>query len=463
MERRNAWLSYTEAEEKELEQVAKAYRNFLNVGKTERECVTQIIREARAAGYESLEEKTAKGEKLKAGDKVYTVGMKKIIALFHIGQDDISEGMNILGAHIDSPRLDVKQNPLYEDTDLAYLDTHYYGGVKKYQWVALPMAMHGVIVKKDGTVVNVTVGEDEDDPVLYITDLLIHLAGQQMAKKASEAVEGEKLDILIGSQPLKDLPDDKKKEAVKENVLRILNEKYGVEEEDFLSAELEIVPAGKARDCGLDRSMIAGYGQDDRVCAYTSLLALLEMEAPKRTSCCLLVDKEEIGSVGATGMQSHFFENSVAEVLDALGQYSDLRLRKALKNSSMLSSDVSAGYDPAFAEAFEKKNSAYLGRGIVLNKFTGARGKSGSNDANAEYVARVRRIFDDHKVCFQTAELGKVDVGGGGTIAFIAALYGMEVIDSGVSVLSMHAPWEVTSKADVYEAKKAYKAFLLDA
>ena len=315
----------------------------------------------------------------------------------------------------------------------------------------------------DGTVVDVKIGEDEDDPVLFITDLLIHLAGQQMAKKASEAVEGEKLDILIGSQPLKDLPDDKKKEAVKENVLRILNEKYGVEEEDFLSAELEIVPAGKARDCGLDRSMIAGYGQDDRVCAYTSLLALLEMDAPKRTSCCLLVDKEEIGSVGATGMQSRFFENSVADVLDALGQYSDLRLRKALKNSSMLSSDVSAGYDPAFAEAFEKKNSAYLGRGIVLNKFTGARGKSGSNDANAEYVARVRRIFDDHKVAFQTAELGKVDVGGGGTIAYIAALYEMEVIDSGVSVLSMHAPWEVTSKADVYEAKKAYKAFLLDA
>ena len=463
MERRNAWLSYTEAEEKELEQVAKAYRNFLNVGKTERECVTQIIKEAQEAGYECLEEKAAKGEKLKAGDKVYQVGMQKIIALYHIGEDDLAKVMNILCAHIDSPRLDIKQNPLYEDTDLAYLDTHYYGGVKKYQWVALPMAMHGVIAKKDGTVVNVTIGEDEDDPVVYITDLLIHLAGQQMAKKASEAVEGEKLDILIGSQPLKDLPDDKKKEAVKENVLRILNEKYGVEEEDFLSAELEIVPAGKARDCGLDRSMIAGYGQDDRVCAYTSLLALLEMEAPKRTSCCLLVDKEEIGSVGATGMQSHFFENSVAEVLDAMGQYSDLRLRKALKNSSMLSSDVSAGYDPAFAEAFEKKNSAYLGRGIVLNKFTGARGKSGSNDANAEYVARVRRIFDDHKVCFQTAELGKVDVGGGGTIAFIAALYGMEVIDSGVSVLSMHAPWEVTSKADVYEAKKAYKAFLLDA
>ena len=441
MERPNAWLTYSDADMKDLETVAKKYRHFLNVGKTERECITQIVKEAEEAGYVSLEEKVKNGEALKAGDKVYQVGMQKIIALYHIGEDDLAQGMNILCAHIDSPRLDIKQNPLYEDTDLAYLDTHYYGGVKKYQWVALPMAMHGVIVKKDGTVVNVTVGEDE----------------------ASEAVEGEKLDILIGSQPLKDLPDDKKKEAVKENVLRILNEKYGVEEEDFLSAELEIVPAGKARDCGLDRSMIAGYGQDDRVCAYTSLLALLEMEAPKRTSCCLLVDKEEIGSVGATGMQSHFFENSVAEVLDAMGQYSDLRLRKALKNSSMLSSDVSAGYDPAFAEAFEKKNSAYLGRGIVLNKFTGARGKSGSNDANAEYVARVRRIFDDHKVCFQTAELGKVDVGGGGTIAFIAALYGMEVIDSGVSVLSMHAPWEVTSKADVYEAKKAYKAFLLDA
>ena len=463
MERPNAWLTYSDADMQDLENVAKKYRHFLDVGKTERECITQIVKEAEEAGYVSLEDKVKNGEALKAGDKVYQVGMKKVIAMYYIGEEDLAEGMNILCAHIDSPRLDIKQNPLYEDTDLAYLDTHYYGGVKKYQWVAHPMAMHGVIVKKDGTVVNVTVGEDEDDPILYITDLLVHLAGQQMAKKASEVIEGEQLDILIGSQPLKDLPDEKKKEAVKENVLRILNEKYGVEEEDFLSAELEIVPAGKARDCGLDRSMIAGYGQDDRVCAYTSLLAMLEMEAPKRTCCCILVDKEEIGSVGATGMQSHFFENSVADVLDAMGQYSDLRLRKALKNSSMLSSDVSAGYDPTFAEAFEKKNSAYLGRGIVLNKFTGSRGKGGSNDANAEYVARVRRIFDDHKVHFQTAELGKVDVGGGGTIAYIAALYGMEVIDSGVSVLSMHAPWEVTSKADVYEAKKAYKAFLLDA
>ena len=464
MERRNAWLSYKEAEEAEMEKLAKAYREFLDKGKTERECVAEIVKEAEAAGYESLESKIKKGEKIKAGDKVYAVGMKKIIALFHVGYEELSGGMSILCAHIDSPRLDVKQNPLYEDTDLAYLDTHYYGGVKKYQWVTLPLAMHGVVAKKDGSVVEVSIGEDEEDPVLYITDLLIHLSGQQLQKKAAEVIEGENLDILIGSRPLADLPDDKKKDAVKQNVLNILNEKYGIEEEDFLSAELEIVPAGKARDCGLDRSMIAAYGQDDRVCAYTSLAAMLEMkETPKRTGCCLLVDKEEIGSVGATGMQSRFFENSVAELLDGMGCYSELALRRALRNSSMLSSDVSAGYDPAYGEAFEKKNAAYLGRGIVLNKFTGARGKSGSNDANAEYVARVRRIFDDHNVAFQTAELGKVDFGGGGTIAYIAALYGMEVIDSGVAVLSMHAPWEVTSKADVYEAYKAYKAFLLDA
>ena len=464
MERRNAWLSYNEADEKALEKLAKDYRTFLDNGKTERECVSELSREAEAAGYVSLDKKLASGEKIQTGDKIYAVGMKKIMALFHIGEDPMEKGMNILGAHIDSPRLDVKQNPLYEDTDLAYLDTHYYGGVKKYHWVALPLAIHGVIVKKDGTVVNVTVGEAEDDPVVYITDLLIHLAGKQMQKKAAEVIEGENLDILIGSRPLKEEKDEKKKEAVKNNVLRILGEKYGVEEEDFLSAELEIVPAGKARDCGLDRSMVAAYGQDDRVCAYTSLAAMLEMEeTPKRTGCCLLVDKEEIGSVGATGMQSRFFENSVAELLDGMGCYSELALRRALRNSSMLSSDVSAGYDPAYGEAFEKKNAAYLGRGIVLNKFTGARGKSGSNDANAEYVARVRRIFDDHNVAFQTAELGKVDFGGGGTIAYIAALYGMEVIDSGVAVLSMHAPWEVTSKADVYEAYKAYKAFLLDA
>lgn len=463
MERKNAWLSYGESDEKEMEKLAKDYRAFLDAGKTERECVTELVREAEANGYVSLEAKQAAGEKIQPGDKVYAVGMKKIMALFHVGQEPLEKGMNILGAHIDSPRLDVKQYPLYEDTDLAYLDTHYYGGVKKYQWVALPLAIHGVIAKKDGSVVNVTIGEDENDPVVYITDLLIHLAGKQLQKKAAEVIEGENLDILIGSRPLSESTDEKKKEAVKSNVLRILKEKYDVEEEDFLSAELEIVPAGKARDCGLDRSMVAAYGQDDRVCAYTSFVAMMEMDAPKRTSCCLLTDKEEIGSVGATGMQSRFFENTVAELLDGMGCYSDLALRRTLRNSSMLSSDVSAGYDPAYGECFEKKNAAYLGRGIVLNKFTGARGKSGSNDANAEYVAEVRRIFDDHQVAFQTAELGKVDVGGGGTIAYIAALYGMNVIDSGVAVLSMHAPWEVTSKADIYEAKKAYKAFLLDA
>ena len=463
MERKNAWLSYGESDEKEMEKLTKDYRAFLDAGKTERECVTELVREAEANGYVSLEAKQAAGEKIQPGDKVYAVGMKKIMALFHVGQEPLEKGMNILGAHIDSPRLDVKQNPLYEDTDLAYLDTHYYGGVKKYQWVALPLAIHGVIAKKDGSVVNVTIGEDENDPVVSITDLLIHLAGKQLQKKAAEVIEGENLDILIGSRPLSESTDEKKKEAVKSNVLRILKEKYDVEEEDFLSAELEIVPAGKARDCGLDRSMVAAYGQDDRVCAYTSFVAMMEMDAPKRTSCCLLTDKEEIGSVGATGMQSRFFENTVAELLDGMGCYSDLALRRTLRNSSMLSSDVSAGYDPAYGECFEKKNAAYLGRGIVLNKFTGARGKSGSNDANAEYVAEVRRIFDDHQVAFQTAELGKVDVGGGGTIAYIAALYGMNVIDSGVAVLSMHAPWEVTSKADIYEAKKAYKAFLLDA
>ncbi len=463
MERRNAWLSYTEAEEKELERAAAGYRRFLDVGKTERECVTEIIREAEAAGYVSLDEKLARGEAVKPGDKVYAAGMKKIVALYHIGTEEIQKGMSILCAHIDSPRLDIKQNPLYEDTDLVYLDTHYYGGVKKYQWLTMPLAIHGVIAKKDGSIVDVIIGEDENDPVVYITDLLIHLSGKQLQAKASEFIEGEKLDILIGSRPLAESGDEKKKEAVKENILRILNEKYNVEEEDFLSAELEVVPAGRARECGLDRSMIVGYGQDDRVCAYTSLVAMLELESAERTACCLLVDKEEIGSVGATGMQSRFFENSVAELLEAMGCYSELALKRTLRGSSMLSSDVSAGFDPAFGEYFEKKNSAYLGRGIVLNKFTGARGKSGSNDANAEYVARIRAMFDKHNVAFQTAELGRVDVGGGGTIAYIAALYGMEVIDSGVAVLSMHAPWEVTSKADIYEAKKAYTAFLLEA
>ena len=433
MEKKNTWETYSSKQLKELEKINAQYRDFLDNGKTERECIDTIVNTIEKSGYCELESLIKEGAALKTGDKVYSVWMNKSIAMFQIGRKPMTDGMNILGAHIDSPRLDVKQNPLYEDGGFAYLDTHYYGGVKKYQWVTIPLAIHGVIVKKDGTCVEINIGENEDDPVFFVSDLLIHLAQEQLEKKAAKVIEGEALDIIVGNKPLlidkKDKKKDEKeagkeagKEAVKAGVLDILKETYDIHEEDFVSAELEIVPAGKARDCGLDRSMIAGYGQDDRVCAYTSLLALLEMEAPKRTSCCLLVDKEEIGSVGATGMQSHFFENSVAEVLDALGQYSDLRLRKALKNSSMLSSDVSAGYDPAYGEAFEKKNAAYLGRGIVLNKFTGARGKSGSNDANAEYVARVRRIFDDHNVAFQTAELGKVDFGGGGTIAYCGTL-----------------------------------------
>ena len=465
MERKNAWSQYSAEELSRLEAVNEDYKACLDAGKTERECVRLTIERIEKEGYKNLKEVIRNGEKVQAGDKVYAVCMDKTIAMFHMGTKPLEEGMNLLGAHIDSPRIDVKQNPLYENDEFAYLDTHYYGGIKKYQWVTLPLALHGVIAKKDGTVVNVSIGEKEDDPVFVITDLLIHLAAKQMEKKASTVVEGEKLDLLIGSRPIEqdESLEEKEKEAVKANVMKLLKEYYEMEEEDFLSAELEIVPAGKARECGLDRSMIAAYGQDDRVCAYTSLLAMLGMDTPKHTSCCLFTDKEEIGSVGATGMQSRFFENAVAELLDAMGCYSDLRLRRTLKNSSMLSSDVSAGYDPAYGECFEKKNAAYLGRGIVLNKFTGARGKSGSNDANAEYVAKVRCIFDDSNVAFQTAELGKVDVGGGGTIAYIAALYGMNVIDSGVAVLSMHAPWEVTSKADIYEAKKAYKAFLENA
>ena len=382
--------------------------------------------------------------------------------MFQIGKEPLENGMNILGAHIDSPRIDVKQNPLYENEDLAYLDTHYYGGIKKYQWVTLPLALHGVIVKTDGTVQKVNIGEKEDDPVFVVTDLLIHLAGKQMEKKASAVIEGEKLDLLIGSRPLEKEEglDEDEKDAVKANVMKILTDYYNMEEEDFLSAELEIVPAGKARDCGLDRSMILAYGQDDRVCAFTSLFAMLDVEDVERTSCCILVDKEEIGSVGATGMHSRFFENVVAELVALTEGESDLKVRRALQNSKMLSSDVSAAYDPMYAEAFEKRSAAFFGRGLVFNKFTGARGKSGSNDANAEYLAEVRRAMNAEDVSYQFAELGKVDLGGGGTIAYIMANYGMEVIDSGVAVLSMHAPWEVTSKADVYEAYRGYKSFL---
>lgn len=456
MERKNAWKDYTKKEIRELEKLNKEYRAFLDAGKTERECVMQAVKMAKKAGYRDLQEVLEAGESLSAGDKVYAVNMKKSVALFQIGQVPMEKGMAILGAHIDSPRLDVKQNPLYEDTELAYLDTHYYGGIKKYQWVTLPLAIHGVIVKKDGSVVDVCIGEDAKDPVFCVTDLLIHLAGERMERKANKVIEGEALDILVGSQPLK----GEEKDAVSKNVISILKEKYDVEEEDFLSAELEIVPAGAARESGLDSSMIMGYGQDDRVCAFTSLVAMLEVEDTEYTTCCLLVDKEEIGSVGATGMRSQFFENTVAEVLAAVGQYSDLALRRCLANSKMLSSDVSAAFDPTYASAYEKKNAAYFGRGMVFNKFTGSRGKSGSNDANAEFMAQIRGILKDAKVAYQTAELGKVDIGGGGTIAYIMALYGMNVIDCGVAVLNMHAPWEVTSKADVYETKKGYVEFL---
>ncbi len=459
MERKNAWKEYDKKEMKELEKLCKEYRKFLDNGKTERECVRYIVELAKEAGYRDFNEVKLEGKPLKSGDKVYAVNMKKAIALFHIGESPLTGGMNILGAHVDSPRMDVKQNPLYEDTDLAYLDTHYYGGIKKYQWVTLPLAIHGVVAKKNGEVIDIVIGEEEKDPIFCVTDLLIHLAGEQMEKKANKVVEGEQLDILIGSRPL----SDEEKEPVKKMVLSILKKKYDMEEEDFLSAELEIVPAGKARNAGLDESMIMGYGQDDRVCAYTSAVAMFDMKKVKRTACCLLVDKEEIGSVGATGMQSKFFENTVAEILDNMGDYNELKLKKCLANSYMLSSDVSAAYDPNFASAFEKKNAAYFGRGVVFNKFTGARGKSGSNDANAEYIGKLRKIMDDNGVAFQTAELGKVDIGGGGTIAYILSLYGMNVIDSGVAVLNMHAPWEITSKADVYEAYKSYKAFLKDA
>ena len=457
----NIWTTYDESQLAELNEISEKYKECLNAGKTERECVELSIRMAEETGYRNISDVMAAGEKLGAGDKVYAVNMNKMIALFRIGEEPISEGMNILGAHIDSPRIDVKQNPLYENEGLAYLDTHYYGGIKKYQWVAQPLSLHGVIVKKDGTTEKVSIGEDENDPVFVITDLLVHLAQEQMEKKASKVIEGEKLDLLIGNRPVEAVTGEgAEKEAIKANVLRLLKEKYGMEEEDFTSAELEIVPAGKARDCGLDRSMILSYGQDDRVCAFTSLFAMLDVTEAKRTGCCLLVDKEEIGSVGATGMHSRFFENVVAELIALTEGESDLKVRRALANSKMLSSDVSAAYDPMYAEAFEKRSSAFFTNGLTFNKFTGSRGKSGSNDANAEYIAALRRTMDDAGVAYQFAELGRVDLGGGGTIAYIMANYGMEVIDSGVAVLNMHAPYEVSSKADVYEAVKGYRAFL---
>ena len=462
MERKNVWALYNEQQLSELNEVNDKYKKCLDAGKTERECVELSVEMAEAAGYRNLSDVIASGEKLKAGDKVYAVNMKKMLALFRIGEEPISSGMNILGAHIDSPRIDIKQNPLYENENLAYLDTHYYGGIKKYQWVAQPLALHGVIVKKSGETVKVSIGEKEDEPVFVITDLLVHLAYEQLEKKASQVIEGEKLDLLIGNRPIEKSEEfsTDEKENVKQNVLHILKEMYNIEEEDFYSAELEIVPAGKARDCGLDRSMIISYGHDDRVCAFPSLFAMLDVEQAKRTGCCLLVDKEEIGSVGATGMHSRFFENTVAELVALTEGGSDLHVRRALANSQMLSSDVSAGYDPMYAEAFEKRSAAFLANGLTFNKFTGSRGKSGSNDANAEYIAELRKAMDDAGVIYQFAELGRVDLGGGGTIAYIMANYGMEVIDSGVAVLNMHAPYEVVSKADVYEAVRGYRAFL---
>ncbi len=458
MESTVAWTEYNKTELKKLETVAKEYRAFLDAGKTERECVKGAVRLASAAGYRDLKELIANNEALKPGDRVYADCMGKAIMLFIVGRQPMEQGFNIIGAHIDSPRMDLKQNPLYEDTGLAYLDTHYYGGIKKYQWVTIPLALHGVVAKKDGTLVDFVIGEDENDPVVGISDLLIHLSADQMQKKASVVIEGEELNVIIGGVPLK----GEEKEPVKANMLKILKEKYDIEEEDFLSAEIEVVPAGKARELGLDRSMILGYGHDDRVCAFAQIKAMLDVKnTPEATCCCILADKEEIGSVGATGMHAKYFENTVAELMNLTGEYSELKLRRALTNAHMLSCDVSAGYDPNFASVFEKKNSAFLGQGVCFNKYTGARGKSGSNDANAEYMAKLRKWMEDNKVRYQTAELGKVDVGGGGTIAYICAEYGMEVIDSGVAVLSMHAPWEIISKADLYEAFKAYRAFLL--
>jgi len=459
MEKKNAWLSYNGKEAKQLEDLNDSYKAFLTESKTERLAVKNTLLLAEAAGYKNLEDLVKTGAKVKPGDKIYAVGMKKTVALFHIGEKPLEEGMNILGAHIDSPRMDIKQNPLYEDNEFAYLDTHYYGGIKKYQWVALPLALYGVVVKKDGTLLDIAIGDHEDDPVLGITDLLIHLSADQMQKNASVVIEGEKLDLMVGSKPL----EGEEKDAVKAQILKFFKERYDIEEDDFISAELEVVPAGKARDFGLDRSMVVGYGQDDRVCAYTSLIAILEEEKIEKTAVCLLTDKEEIGSVGATGAQSMFFENAVAEILYLMGDTSNIAVRRALKNSRMLSSDVSAAFDPVFYDVMEKKNAAFFGHGVCFNKFTGRGGKSGSNDANAEYIAVIRRIMDDNDVRFQTCELGKVDQGGGGTIAYISAKYGMEVIDAGVAVLCMHAPWEICSKSDIYETKKAYRAFLREA
>ena len=460
MERPKAWKEYKEEELKQVHELGEAYKAFIDNGKTERECVKETLETIRKAGYISLEDAVREGKKLRSGDKVYFNQMGKALLLFQIGKQPMEQGMNIVGAHIDSPRLDIKQNPLYEDGDLAYADTHYYGGIKKYHWVARELALHGVVAKKDGSVTELCIGEKPEDPVVGISDLLIHLSQEQMGKKLSEAITGENLDVILAGQPL----NNEEKEPVKKALLKILKDEYGIEEEDLLSAEIEVVPAGKARDFGLDRSMVLGYGHDDRVCAFAELEAMMGIDTvPEYTVCGMLVDKEEIGSVGATGMQSNYLEYAVAEILNLQGCYSELAVRRTLRKSRMLSCDVSAGFDPLYASAFEKKNAAFLGRGVCFNKFTGRGGKSGSNDANAEFLGKLRRIMDEEGVHWQTAELGKVDQGGGGTIAYICALYGMEVIDSGVAVLSMHAPMEIISKADLYEAVKGYRAFMMKA
>lgn len=459
MKEKTAWEKYDEPELEKVFELSEDYKEYISKCKTERECVLEAVRLAEESGYKDLEDYIKTGTALKPGDKVYANNMGKGLALFLVGERPMEEGLKILGAHVDSPRLDIKQNPLYEDTDLVLLDTHYYGGIKKYQWVTIPLAIHGVVVKKDGTKIHIAIGEKEDDPVFGISDLLVHLSGEQMDKKANKVVEGEDLNILFGSMPLK----GKEKDKVKANILNLLKEQYDIEDDDFMSAELEVVPAGKARDFGIDRSMVMGYGHDDRVCAYTSLAAMLKLEKTDRTCVCLLVDKEEVGSMGATGMKSRFFENTVAEMINLLGDYSELKLRRTLKNSKMLSSDVSAAFDPNYAAVNEKKNSAYMGKGIVFNKYTGSRGKAGCNDANPEFMAELRNILEKHNVSYQTAELGKVDQGGGGTIAYILAEYNMEVIDCGVPVQNMHAPWEVISKIDIYETMNGYNAFLLEA
>lgn len=451
---KTAWESYDETQLGMVDVTARLYKEFLNAGKTERECVREAAHMAELHDYVNLQD--VLDGKVPMQEKVYAVMMDKSIALFHMGKQSLEAGMQIVAAHVDSPRLDLKQHPLYEESNLAYMDTHYYGGIKKYQWVTLPLAIHGVVVRKDGSKLDIVIGEHEDDPVIGVTDLLVHLAGEQLEKTGGKVIEGEALDLLVGNQPLK----GEEKDAVKANVLKLLQQKYSIEEDDFISAELEVVPAGKARDFGLDRSMIMAYGHDDRVCAYAGLAAFFRTEQQEHTVCCLLVDKEEIGSVGATGMKSRFFENAVAELLALTEEYSELKLRRCLSRSKMLSTDVSSAFDPSYAHAFDKRNVAYLGGGMVMKKFTGSRGKSGANDANAEYIGRLRGVMDEANVTWQTAELGKVDYGGGGTISYIAARYGMEVIDCGVPVLNMHAPWEIISKADLYEAIKGYHAFL---